>query len=160
MPSRAAGIAGTKKGSKRFFIVAAWAGDSFGTTSLFQMVLDSCLSGGSGVLPYGTFALTAAGSHSMQNVSQASRPALYSCSSLPGAVGAEDEEQRPGVVLRGPQGAEVTPGVGPPAGADVGPAGVGFGSEEASMTVHPAASTAPAAPASPDRVRRRLGPDA
>lgn len=40
---------------------------------------------GSGVFWYGTFAVTGAGSHSLQNVSQAPRPALYSCSSLPGS---------------------------------------------------------------------------
>lgn len=41
---------------------------------------------GKGVVPYGTAALTGAGSHRSQKVSQASRPALYSCSSLPGSL--------------------------------------------------------------------------
>ncbi|WP_353962617.1 hypothetical protein [Streptomyces sp. NBC_00378] len=45
LPSRAASIAGTEKGSKRFFIVAASAADSPGTTSLFQMSLVSALLG-------------------------------------------------------------------------------------------------------------------
>ena len=39
---------------------------------------------GNGVLPYGMCAVTGAGSHSPQNLSQAPRPALYSCSSIPG----------------------------------------------------------------------------
>ncbi|WP_353962618.1 hypothetical protein [Streptomyces sp. NBC_00378] len=40
---------------------------------------------GSGVCPYGTSDVTGAGSDSSQNVSQAPRPDLYSCSSPAGA---------------------------------------------------------------------------
>lgn len=40
---------------------------------------------GSGVVPYGTEALTGAGSHRSQKASQAPRPDVYSCSSDPGS---------------------------------------------------------------------------